>query len=305
VLAQSIKDPLANRPTPPPPNAAGPVELNTGRVGHLIQLGMLIAAPLVLLALVMKDVLRVGSFDRRRGKRDVQGLPAPVWVGCSMLLFVTSVLGGGIAVGLLKAAGVPDGSQQFGGLTMLGAYLASGSVAALLIYLVKPHATGAGFKVRWWDVPTGVGLLLLALPVLQCVGFLGVMIYTWTQGHPPDAIAHETLHDIMDDRNNPWTWLVIACAIIGAPIIEELTFRVFLQSALLRATRSHWLAILLTSAAFTMIHRPTVPWHALPILFTLGVGLGIAYERTGRPLVPIVMHMVFNAMSVAVVLVST
>jgi membrane protease YdiL (CAAX protease family) len=69
----------------------------------------------------------------------------------------------------------------------------------------------------------------------------------------------------------------------------------------MRATRGAgraWAAIACTSAAWTLTHAGPVPASALPSLFVLGLGLGLAYERTRRLGVPIAMHMLFNAINV-------
>jgi membrane protease YdiL (CAAX protease family) len=38
---------------------------------------------------------------------------------------------------------------------------------------------------------------------------------------------------------------------------------------------------------------------SIPALFTLAVCLGLAYEKSGSLLVPMIMHAVFNAVSIA------
>jgi membrane protease YdiL (CAAX protease family) len=42
-----------------------------------------------------------------------------------------------------------------------------------------------------------------------------------------------------------------------------------------------------------------VPWYALPSLLALSIGLGVAYERTGKVAVPILVHAGFNAANLA------
>lgn len=54
-----------------------------------------------------------------------------------------------------------------------------------------------------------------------------------------------------------------------------------------------WLAIIITSAIFALVH----PAWSRPIIFVLAVGLGYAYERTGNLWVSITMHAVFNSVS--------
>ena len=60
---------------------------------------------------------------------------------------------------------------------------------------------------------------------------------------------------------------------------------------------------MLTSAIFAMLHWDTVAsadgeWVPLPALFALGVVLGYNYERSGRLVAPILIHALFNGVSV-------
>jgi membrane protease YdiL (CAAX protease family) len=122
----------------------------------------------------------------------------------------------------------------------------------------------------------------------------------------PATIAHATLDQILAQRGNGWVIAVIAAAVVGAPAAEELTYRVFLQSAMARVLVNRALALVVTGTLFALVHRvgpEPVPWHAIPPIMALGVACGVAYERTGRLGVPIVMHALFNAFNTALVLV--
>jgi len=265
-------------------------------------MGLLVAAALVLIALWRGDVIRPGSFARRKPKRDVEGLPTAVWFGCALMLFISQFFSATLMAGVLKSAGVAADSIKYLSLSNLGMYALCIATGAFLIYLVEPRSRGAGLVVRGGDFLRGLGLLILIYPVTFAVSRLGVIVYELLMRRTPDPVAHETLRTILENRSNPWIWLVYVSVTVGAPIVEELIFRVFLQSALLRAFRSHWWAILIQATVFAAIHYPGVPWHALPILFTLGVALGTAYERTGRLGVPITMHAAYNGSSLLLAL---
>ncbi|NNM84398.1 MAG: CPBP family intramembrane metalloprotease [Phycisphaerales bacterium] len=62
-------------------------------------------------------------------------------------------------------------------------------------------------------------------------------------------------------------------------------------------TRDRWLAIVITAAAFALLHGE-IAW--LPVLFPLAVGLGWIYERTGNIWSDITMHAAFNAVSLTI-----
>jgi membrane protease YdiL (CAAX protease family) len=57
-----------------------------------------------------------------------------------------------------------------------------------------------------------------------------------------------------------------------------------------------WMAIIMTSIAFAIVH----PWWTTPPIFFLSVCLGYAYERWKNLWIPIVMHALFNALSMMV-----
>lgn len=111
--------------------------------------------------------------------------------------------------------------------------------------------------------------------------------------------------------------LIVFSAVIVAPLFEELLFRGHLQTALgasLARRMAHdppasspvgpgprWAAVGLAALLFALVHG--VGWM-LPPLMLLGICLGYAYERTGNLWVPIAMHAAFNAVSVALWLLS-
>jgi membrane protease YdiL (CAAX protease family) len=92
--------------------------------------------------------------------------------------------------------------------------------------------------------------------------------------------------------------LVSIFAIVIAPVFEELFFRGFAYPAL-KQRWGTWKALATVSAVFAVIHQH-VP--SMGPLFTLALGLGLAYELTGSLVAPITMHALFNTMNVAMLL---
>jgi len=60
-----------------------------------------------------------------------------------------------------------------------------------------------------------------------------------------------------------------------------------------------WLAIVISSGLFAMMHANPGHW---PALFVLGIGMGYAYEKSGSLLQPIFIHALFNATTIAATL---
>jgi membrane protease YdiL (CAAX protease family) len=92
--------------------------------------------------------------------------------------------------------------------------------------------------------------------------------------------------------------LIMAFAIVVAPVFEELFFRGFAYPAL-KQRWGPWKALAAVSAVFALVHMH-VP--SMGPLFVLALGLGLAYELTGSLLTPITMHALFNTANVAMLL---
>ena len=84
------------------------------------------------------------------------------------------------------------------------------------------------------------------------------------------------------------TWLPPAPP---APTVE-------LPPALPRRVWASWLAILITSILFAVIH----PLWTAPIIFVLAIVLGYVYERTGNLWASIALHAIFNTISTTIYL---
>jgi hypothetical protein len=96
-----------------------------------------------------------------------------------------------------------------------------------------------------------------------------------------------------------WKAAAVVSALVLAPLAEEVFFRGLVQSLIRRFGISAWLAILGGSLLFAVVHHNQP--QAIPSLFALSIVLGYSYERTGRLLAPILLHAVFNAVQVGLV----
>lgn len=264
----------------------------------------LAAAPAILVGLWYRDVIRPGSLERARG-RDVGGIPAWAWLGLTFAVFGAGSLGA-VAGGLVpEALRGSSGGARDEAVRLAVTYGAALAICAGVLRVVGGAAPGAGLLPRWGDVPRGVGALLLAVPVLMLVGLVSVWVTREVTGARPPVLAHPLLERIVEGRRDPWVWVLVVTAVVGAPVLEEVLYRLMLGSAVLRALGSPTASVLVTSALFALAHRAgaePVPWHAMPTLLALGLALGIAYERTGRAGVPMVMHAGFNAVNIALAL---
>lgn len=249
------------------------------------------------------------------GVRDLDGVPALILLVAGMLVLLASMFGASLVSTLGPARIGAPGSAQRGALMQAGAYPLAIAVGLAVLGIVGRRVGSrerAGLCFRWADVPRGVLAMVLVAPFYLLASDAAQFVYRAMYGVSPSPIQHEALRTLSQGHADGWVWAMIAGAVIGAPIVEELTFRVFVQGAVLRLltgagrgersgnspSASAWIAAATVSGVWTATHLGAASPVALPGLFVLGVGLGLAYERTRRLGVPIVMHVVFNAANI-------
>lgn len=268
-----------------------------------------LVAAVCLVVLWKLDTIRPGSLARRD-----QPAPEPqAAVPLALMAFgvyllpavLTAVLLGALAIELAAQPNLRDNgivaSLSYGtgvAVSVIACWL------AIRWKLLRP----ASVLPRVRDLWVGVAAIALSYPVMHATSQLAYAAVTLSGGDAGAGLQHGTLKLLAEgDRASPWWWAVVAGAVLGAPIVEEVVFRGLLQPAL-RAVLGPWPAVLIAGALFTLLHVPRGPdsggatWLAIPTLAVLALALGIARERTGRLGVPIAMHIAFNALNVALAL---
>lgn len=153
---------------------------------------------------------------------------------------------------------------------------------------------GLNLKTIHKDVCFSMVYLLAISPLIQL--FLLVILVAGRLIHEGFEIPpHQTLTFLAENNSVMLTIMTVVMAAIIVPIFEEMLFRGFLQSTL-RSVSTPWTAIVFTSVFFALIHWPN--YTHMPSLFFLSCGFGYAYERSGSLLRPILMHILFNGISV-------
>ncbi|MBC7833478.1 MAG: CPBP family intramembrane metalloprotease [Phycisphaerales bacterium] len=276
---------------------------------NAVLISVLVAAPLILVILWLADAIRPGSFSRQPGgSRDPQPVPAPVWLIAAIVTLLVGSTMQDLAGRTPTLAGHEAGSIRAMAAAALTSGIASLATGGTLIYLLLRAAPGAGLRPRWLDLPVGLSIFVICTPILLATMIAAPFFYSLLTGHDiaRSAVGHETLSEILEARSDPWLIPLFVGLTVAAPIAEEIVFRLFLQTSILRLVRSSWIAVVCTSTLFAAAHWTTTnglpPLAVLPIQFVLGLCLGLAYERTKRPLVPIVMHGAFNASQITLAL---
>jgi uncharacterized protein len=150
----------------------------------------------------------------------------------------------------------------------------------------------------WAAVIVGFCLLVLAIYFgLFAIAGIDPSTYAPTADGLNDpnsaaGMAEKALADLADEP------LLFALAVpgvaIAVPIAEEMLFRGPLFAALTKSRVGPWGAVLLTAAAWAMVHV-TAPWMFIAVIFAMGLVLGALLLRFGSVLITIVCHCIWNA----------
>ncbi len=163
-------------------------------------------------------------------------------------------------------------------------------------------------KISGGLVQGAVGIFLV-LPLVYAASM--VVVAFWHRMGWPEPKPHPVLELLSKNRNPRMLVSLVVTAVVAAPLLEEMLFRGLLQTALaaaltgrrrtddspeaqtveLHPVSGRWIAILITSLLFAMVHLESA---FLAPLFLLAVGLGYVYERTGNLWASITMHAMFN-----------
>lgn len=256
---------------------------------------------------------RAGVFNvatpagKRRGadgalSRDVSGIPAAVWFVCAAVTFLSLSIGAGISASIPREHRGPSGSLQELSISTFVSFALAACVGLVLLYLVQARTSersGTRFEPR--DLSIGAWCFALTVPLYAVTVFGAKWFWSAVLKNAPPETAHAGLEMFLRSPASPWGLLFAATACVITPIAEELIYRVFAQSAarslLGDAPPRVWASVLIVAGVFAFSHAAgggPVPWAAVPGLFVLAVAMGIAYEHTRRPGVPMTMHALFN-----------
>ena len=119
---------------------------------------------------------------------------------------------------------------------------------------------------------------------------------TDVESMPPEATWRENLLDTAENPYAPPT----AISTQTPPPIPDATGDSLPGDAIHTPVRPHYIAIGISSLVFALLHASN--WPAPVPLFFLALILGYLYSRTHRLLPCIIVHLLFNALSVAAVM---
>jgi membrane protease YdiL (CAAX protease family) len=261
-----------------------------------ISLGLLAVGMCVLTGWVIVRILRLEKLFLRR----VPGRKNQIHVLHLLALFLVYFFAPPLAASALATAMGAELAQGqelpmevrlpamiFGQLVLIGGALTVASMS-----FRHGLRRGLGLSPRHSLCDAGRGL----------VGYLAVFplcylaLYVTWRLIPSEWVTMHPVLTFVPAASPAWVSLVVISAVVLAPVAEELFYRGLVQSMLRGHELSPWPAILITSGLFALSHASQL--QDMPALFVLALALGYNYERTGRLIAPMVLHAVFNAVSI-------
>lgn len=240
--------------------------------------------------------------------------PAPPWgLGEVVIAVVVTLFASQILISAVFAlAGVRTADDASLAVLALGtATLWVGMVASVVVVLRARGVdlrSGLGLRLRPLDVPIG-----LAIGVACQLVLVPVVSAPWARliGESIDDLKEPACR-LADKADDPvGVVLLTLVTVVGAPIVEELFFRGFVQRGLVgffverfgtagvSTAVGRGVGLTMTAGLFALVHFQPLQFLAL---FAFGLVLGVLADRTGRLGPSIVAHMAFNATTVVTLL---
>ncbi len=177
-----------------------------------------------------------------------------------------------------------------------------------VVSLVISAAIYVPLIVRWMFIPRMerrrisvfepfgwfLGVLIIMGTVNASMEALGIVEWVMQQTDSPEL--QESIVMLQTRDAGVVIYMLIAAVLI-APVGEELLFRGFLYPVL-KSGLGKWGAILLSSLMFGAIHMALVQTLVLSVF---GVILCLAYERTKSIWLPILLHALFNGLTITLI----
>lgn len=172
---------------------------------------------------------------------------------------------------------------------------------AMLVIVSRRRGTGNfrhDFSFRFnrrdlFGIPIGIASQLL---------LVGIVTWPFRQLFPgPFSVDNidKRATGLVDAAHGYWIILLTMIVVIGAPVVEELVFRGFIQGGLQQRFRQIT-ALVIGAVWFTIVHLNPVEF---PGLFAFAIVLGLCFMKTQRLGMSIWAHVAFNATALILVIV--
>ena len=149
-------------------------------------------------------------------------------------------------------------------------------------------------KIDWLGIPLGIFCQVVLMNVVNWP------LNKWWPSTFNSQRIETRARDMVDAAHGAWFMVLFLVVVVGAPFVEELVYRGFIQGGLQARLGSTW-ALIITAGWFTVVHLEPIEF---PGLFAFAVVLGLCYRRTQRLGLSMVTHLAFNATGLLLVALS-
>lgn len=221
-------------------------------------------------------------------------------IGAFLLFFVMQFL---VVPLLVQGVVVAHDVTTLAWWSVAAIILIAGSLALYTLYFWP--AIGLLFEkaVCWQEIKAGIFACGFAYPIT----FLwGLMMTWWLQEKMGYALVEQVaVRQVRSSLEEPLLFSVTALLIIlVVPLLEEVLFRGFLQTALSAFCAPFW-TFVCTAGCFAFLHfsdsQGINNFIILPSLFFLGILLSFLRQKRGNLIAPWALHASFNALSILMI----
>ena len=184
-----------------------------------------------------------------------------------------------------------------------------GALLSLLSIVILPRNRPPGSDLNALPLPKAIGIGLLGFCCFATPAYIIQSLLT-----PFDDTIHPIIKALLESGDLTAFYYMALAVVLVVPFTEEIIFRLFIQGYLqtLFAPRTDsdlfvtdngpptplprstcWPSILISSTVFSLVHIPAGA-STVVALFPFAIGLGLLFQRTGRLLPSVVMHMALN-----------
>jgi membrane protease YdiL (CAAX protease family) len=165
-------------------------------------------------------------------------------------------------------------------------------IAVITIAARVARCSVVDYLALYWPKRADLIVGILIVVVLLPLGDLS----SWLTGR--DLVPPAVVDAYRSARDSGTLALLAIALVVAAPLMEELLFRGFLFPGYARSRLGPWGAIVLTSAAWAVMHVQYEAFYLIHI-FLLGCAFGWLRWRSGSTLLTVILHAIVNAAALA------